>query len=192
MMNERELTDLWTAYVKLTDKITSHGDGVSKMLDGLGERMLMCPAEPRNDSPGCEPGGLIQQAIAVTKGMKRINDLFEMGASNESILTVGLFHEIGKVGTLAEPYFLSEDENWRREKHGSFYKVNDKISRMTVPERSIYLLQNFGITLQEDEFLAVRGPGRQPDWAETRLFPTAEPTLGILLRSARDILVRKL
>lgn len=191
-MNERELTDLWTSYVKLCDKIMNHGDGISSMLETLGERMLMCPAEPRNDSPGCEPGGLIQQAIAVARGMKRINDTFDMGASNESILTVGLFHEIGKVGTLSESYFLNEDENWRREKHGSLYKINDKISKMTVPERSVYLLQHFKVPLQEDEYLAIRGPARLPDWAETRLFPTGEPTVGILLRCARDILVRRI
>ena len=63
MMNERELTDLWTAYTKLTDKITGHGGGIAQMLEALGDRILMCPAEPRNDSPGCEPGGLIRHGL---------------------------------------------------------------------------------------------------------------------------------
>ena len=67
MMNERELTDLWTSYAKLAEKITDHGDGINRMLEDLGDRILMCPAEPRNDSPGCEPGGLVQQAINVAK-----------------------------------------------------------------------------------------------------------------------------
>lgn len=191
MMNERELTELWTSYTKLADKITDHGRGVSLLIEELGDRILMCPAEPRNDSPGCEPGGLVQQAIKVAKAMKRINDAFEMGASTESILTVGLLHEIGKVGSINEPYFLEEEESWRREKLGSFYKPNEQISRMTIPERSIFLLQHFGIKLSDEEFMAIRGPSRPPDWVENRLAPTAEPTLTILLRSARDILIRK-
>lgn len=190
MMNERELTDLWTSYTKLIDKI-DRGEGLTLMMDELGERLLMCPAEPRNDSPGCEPGGLIQQAIIVAKGMKRINDAFEMGASTESILIVGLLHELGKIGNLDEPYFIPEDENWRREKLGAFYKPNERLSRMTIPERSLYLLQNYKVHLTEEEFMAIRGPSRPPDWVESRLAPTAEPTLTILLRSARDILVRK-
>lgn len=191
-MNERELTDLWTSYAKLAEKIGSgRREAIDRMLDYFGERMIMCPAEPRNDSPGCEPGGLVHQAITVAKGMKRMNDTFEMGASVESILVVGLFHEIGKVGSLEEPYFVPEEESWRREKLGSFYKPNERISRMTVPERSIYLLQHFGVNLNEEEFLAIRGPSRPPDWVESRLAPTAEPTLTILLRSARDILIRK-
>ncbi len=190
MMNERELTDLWTSYTKLVDKI-DRGEGLTLMMDELGERLLMCPAEPRNDSPGCEPGGLIQQAIIVAKGMKRINDAFEMGASTESILIVGLLHELGKIGNLDEPYFIPEDENWRREKLGAFYKPNERLSRMTIPERSLYLLQNYKVHLTEEEFMAIRGPSRPPDWVESRLAPTAEPTLTILLRSARDILVRK-
>ncbi len=189
-MNERELTDLWTSYTKLIDKI-DRGAGLTLMMEELGERLLMCPAEPRNDSPGCEPGGLIQQAITVAKGMKRINDTFEMGVSTESILIVGLLHELGKVGNLEDPYFIPEEESWRREKLGAFYKPNEGMSRMTIPERSLYLLQHYGVRLAEDEFMAIRGPSRQPDWVESRLAPTAEPTLTILLRSARDILVRK-
>jgi len=190
MMNERELTDLWTSYTKLVDKI-DRGDGLTRMMEDLGERLLMCPAEPRNDSPGCEPGGLIQQAITVAKGMKKLNDGFGMGASTESILLVGLLHELGKVGNLKESYFVPEEESWRREKLGAFYKPNEGMSRMTIPERSLYLLQHYGVHLTEEEFMAIRGPSRPPDWVESRLAPTAEPTLTILLRSARDILVRK-
>lgn len=192
MMNERELTDLWTSYSKLADKIgNGRHDAVQSMLDDLGERMILCPAEPRNDSPGCEPGGLIQQAITIAKGMKRLNDTFEMGATTDSILLVGLFHEIGKVGSLEEPYFVPEEESWRREKLGAFYKPNERLGRMTIPERSLFLLNHYGVKLTEEEFMAIRGPSRPPDWVESRLAPTAEPTLTILLRSARDILVRK-
>jgi len=191
MMNERELTELWTTYTKLAEKITEHGDGINRMLEDLGERILMCPAEPRNDSPGCEPGGLVQQAITVAKGMKKLNDGFSMGAATESILLVGLFHEIGKIGSLEEPYFVPEEESWRREKLGAFYKPNERLGRMTIPERSLFLLNHYGVKLTEEEFMAIRGPSRPPDWVESRLAPTAEPTLTILLRSARDILVRK-
>jgi len=191
MMNERELTELWTSYAKLAEKITDHGDGINRMVGDLAERILMCPAEPRNDSPGCEPGGLIQQAITVAKGMKKLNDGFSMGTTTESILLVGLFHEIGKIGNLDEPYFVPEEESWRREKLGAFYKPNERLGRMTIPERSLFLLNHYGVKLTEEEFMAIRGPSRPPDWVESRLAPTAEPTLTILLRSARDILVRK-
>ena len=191
MMNERELTELWTSYAKLAEKITDHGDGINRMIGDLAERILMCPAEPRNDSPGCEPGGLIQQAITVAKGMKRLNDGFNMGTTTESILLVGLFHEIGKIGNLDEPYFIPEEESWRREKLGAFYKPNERLCRKTIPERSLFLLNHYGVKLTEEEFMAIRGPSRPPDWVESRLAPTAEPTLTILLRSARDILVRK-
>jgi hypothetical protein len=190
MMNERELTDLWSSYSKLIEKI-DRGEGLGRMMDELGERLLMCPAEPRNDSPGCEPGGLLRQAITIAKGMKRLNDTFEMGTPTASILVVGLLHEVCKVGNLEEPYFVPEEESWRREKLGAFYKPNESISRMTVPERSLFLLQHYDVKLTEDEFMAIRGPSRPPDWVESRLAPTAEPTLTILLRSARDILVRK-
>lgn len=195
MMNEQELSSLWSNFERLTGKIADGSEaketGLSNLLMALGDRLIMCPAEPRNDSPGCEPGGLLSQAIAVAKGMKKINDTFEMGASVSSILLVGLFHEIGKVGSVEESYFIDEDESWRREKLGSFYKPNEKLSRMTVPERSLYLLQYFGVPLSEEEFLAIRGPSKAPDWVENRLAPTAEPTLTILLRSSRDILIRK-
>jgi hypothetical protein len=191
MMNEQELTDIWKSYEKLAMKVGHRSEAIKSLFDNLGERLLLCPAEPRNDCPGCEPGGLLKQAIGITRGMKLLNDTFETAAPIESIILVGLFHEIGKVGSLTEPYFLDEDESWRRDKFGSFYKINDKISKLTVSERSLYLLQHFGVHLSEDEFLAIRGPTRQADWAESRLFPSTDPVLTVLLKSSRDLLVRR-
>lgn len=191
-MNEQEIAEHWKSYEKLAFKINSGDDSIRSMLEALGERIVLCPAEPRNDCPGCEPGGLVRQALAITRGMKLLNDTFEVGVKTESIIIVGLFHEIGKIGTLTDPYYLEEDEAWRREKFGSLYKINDRMTKTNVSERSLYLLQHFGVHLREEEFLAIRGPVRQPDWAESRLFPTTEPKLTVLLKSARDLLIRKI
>jgi len=190
MMNERELTEIWTSYTKLAEKI-GRGDGTSRMLDELGERILMCPAEPRNDCPGCGPGGLVQQAILISKGMKKINDSLSLNVPTESILVAGLFHEVGKIGTIDTPYFLPEEEGWKRDKLGSFYKINDMISKTSVSERSLYLLQHYGVRLDEHEFMAIRGPNRTAEWADSRLFPSQDPMLSVLLKSSRDIFVRR-
>jgi hypothetical protein len=49
----------------------------------------------------------------------------------------------------------SQDE-WRKKNLGEMYEFNKKLSFMSVPERSIKLLVNAGITPTENEWLAIR------------------------------------
>jgi hypothetical protein len=195
MMNEESIKEAWESYLRLVSKIGGdRGAAAVVMVESLEDRLPFCPAEPRTDSPGHYPGGLIEQALVVTKGMKKMNDGFTFDVPTETILIVGLFHEIGKVGSInpPEPYFIDEDSSWHREKLGAFYKHNDRLAKLSVPERSLLMLQHFGVQLTEDEWTAIRGPARQPEWAESRLMPTWEPKVATLLRTTRDILVRKL
>lgn len=194
-MNEESIKEAWESYHRLVGKIAgARGDAALRMVESLEDRLPFCPAEPRTDSPGHYPGGLIEQALVVTKGMKKMNDGFGFDVQSDSIIVVGLFHEIGKVGGISppEPYFIDEDSSWHRDKLGAFYKHNDRLSKLSVSERSLLILQHFGVQLTEDEWQAIRGPQRQPDWAEARLMPTWEPKVSTLLRTTRDILIRKL
>ena len=194
MTNEQQALKLqknWDSYTSLIGKIDDdRKDKVMNMINFLGERLVLCPSDPRTDAPGCKPGGLVEQSLLIAKAMKKLNDTFSFDVSISSILVVGLLHEIGKVGTLESPYFLDEVDSWKRDKLGSLYKVNDSLSKMTVSERSIFLIQYFGIALTEDEYLAIKGSSRNPDWVENRLAPNYEPMISSLLRCARELFIK--
>lgn len=195
MTNEQQLENIekkWNIFNDLIDHLDDDRKAsVKSLVEFFGTRLAMCPADPRHDAPGSYHGGLVAQAILLTKTMKKMKDTFNFDdVENSSIIMVGLFHEIGKVGSLEHEYFLPETDNWRRDKLGARFKVNENISKLTVQERTLFLLQHFGVQLTEDEFLAIRGPVKNHDWIENRLAPTYEPRISVLLRSARDLYVR--
>ena len=79
-----------------------------------------------------------------------------LSVEKNRILKVGLLHDIGKVGSLTEPLYEEQDSDWHREKLGQMYKYNENLERMSTSHRTLWLLQNFGVTLTNDEWLAVQ------------------------------------
>ena len=126
------------------------------MLESLGERLSTCPASSRLDQYSAFPGGLIQHSLDVTSTMRKINESHDLGLSTSSILRVGLLHDIGKVGSTDQDYFILQDSDWHREKLGQMFKFNENLSRMSVSHRSLCLIQQFGITLEPEEWIAIQ------------------------------------
>jgi hypothetical protein len=195
MTNEQQLEMIqkkWNVFNDLIKRIDEDRQPAARQIvEFFGERLATCPADPRHDAPGSYPGGLVSQAIGLTKAMKKMKDTFNLeDVDDGSIVIVGLFHELGKVGTLDQEYFIPENDNWKRQNLGAYYKVNEKISKLSIQERTLFILQHFGLQLTEEEFIAIRGQSKDPGWAEHRLAPTYDPMISVLLRSARDIFVR--
>ena len=144
----------WETYEKLCNKAVKHGMG--DLLEALGERLITTPYSTHEKDGGCYAGGLVENLLETTSKMRKLSAAFDLNIETSSILKVGLLHEIGKVGTVEEDLFVEQDSSWHREKLGQFYKYNDEISKSTTPDRTLFLLQNFGITLTLDEFYAIR------------------------------------
>jgi hypothetical protein len=118
--------------------------------------------------------------------MRKINDSLGFNLSLASILKVGLLHDIGKVGDLENEYFIEQDSDWHIEKLGQVYKFNDKIDKMSISHRSIYILQRFGVTLSKDEWLAIQ-LAQGSHFEENRFYVDNEPTLAILLQISKKV-----
>ena len=183
-----ELQSKWETYDGLLRRLSD--DNLNKMLDDLGERLVMCPASTRTDQYGCEPGGLVEHALRVTSTMRTLNTALESDLSVASILKVGLLHELGKVGDLSKRYFVEQDSSWHREKLGQFYKFNEDLNKMSVSHRTLWLLQHYGVTLSNDEWLAIQlASGFH--FEENRFYVNHEPTLALLLQQAKAVTIHK-
>ena len=122
--------------------------------------------------------------------MRKINESQDLGLSTSSILKVGLFHDIGKVGSTDEDYFISQDSEWHREKLGQMFKFNENLNRMSVSHRSLCLLQEFGVSLTPEEWIAIQiAPGSH--FEENRFYVGHEPTLGVALQIAKSMVIHK-
>ena len=183
-----ELQSRWETYDNLLRRLSDHN--LNKLLDDLGERLVMCPASTRTDQYGCTPGGLVEHAIKVTQTMRTLNSALEMNLSTASIIKVGLLHEIGKVGDLNKRYFIEQDSSWHREKLGQFYKFNESLNKMSVSHRTLWLLQHYGITLDNDEWLAVQlAAGFH--FEENRFYVGHEPSLALLLQQSKSVVIHR-
>jgi hypothetical protein len=108
-----------------------------------------------------------------------MNNSFELGLSREEMVVAGIFHDIGKVGTRSEPYYIPKNSEWHSSK-GIHYEINPFFHSMKVSQLSLALLQENGVKLSSDEFFAIYNFD-QPD---SSLPLGREPALGFALRQA--------
>lgn len=178
----------WEKYEKLCKRLED--ENIDKMIEYLGERLIFCPASTRLSQYNSEPGGLIEHLLNVTVLMKSLSNAAGLDLPMESILKVGLFHDIGKVGDLQNDLFVDQDSSWHREKLGENYKYNEDISKMSISHRTLFLLQHFHIELTREEWVAIQISGGS-HFEENRFYVGSETTLGIIAQKAKSIAIHK-
>jgi len=132
---------------------------VKELFEELGDRYFVAPAALKKDYHSCFPGGLAYHSLNVVKIALKLNEALETDVSNDSIVIVGLLHDIGKIGSVGEnpkPYCKDQESSWHREKLGQLYIYNDELKDgLTVPQRSLRILQAFNVNLSDSEYTAI-------------------------------------
>ena len=80
------------------------------------------------------------------------------GYTKDELIFVALNHDIGKMGFPGEgnEVYLPNDSEWHRKNQGMLFKHNPKIEYMTVTDRALWLLQHFGVSMTQNEFIGLR------------------------------------
>lgn len=132
-------------------------ESVVKMLESVtGELYFAAPASSKTEYHYAWPGGLVAHSINVYKNLRKLNDTFKMEFSEESMLIVALFHDIGKASTsdLSVPNYLPVVEKWKLDR-GNVYDINKDGVYMPNHLRSIFILSQYQISLSAAEFQAI-------------------------------------
>ena len=153
-MDIQRIENNWETFTQVLGRLND--DNIGLMLDSLGERIAACPSSMKVDQPGCHPGGLVENSLEVTSVMRSLNDALDYGYQIQSLIKVGLLHDIGKIGNLEKEYFLPQESEWHREKLGQMFIYNPDLQKMSVTHRTLYILQNFGVSLSEEEWIAIQ------------------------------------
>jgi len=180
--NVEKIQQNWETFDKLCRRLSDHN--LNNLLDSLGERIVMCPASTRLSMGSCYPGGLVQNALGVTATMRKLNDSLDLGVDVSSILKVGLLHQIGKLGDLNGEYYLEQESDWHRERLGEMYKYNEDIQKMSISHRTLFLLQHFGVSLSQEEWIAIQVASGS-HFEENRFYVNSEPSLAMLLQMSK-------
>ena len=185
-INVEDLQKKWEKFDGLCRRLSDHG--LNQLLDDMGQRLVVCPASTKLDQYGASPGGMIDHVLSVTTAMRKLNSAMEWQLPIASIIKVGLLHDLGKVGDLENDYFVEQTSDWHRDKLGQMYKFNEDLNKMAVSHRTLWLLQNYGVQLSNDEWLAIQ-LAQGSHFEENRFYVGHEPTLALALQTAKRLVI---
>jgi hypothetical protein len=136
-------------------------DQLKQLYIDHAERIMLMPASSIDHHHNAFPGGYVDHIIRVVQCAFKLKDLWaSMGANinytDEELAFAAMNHDLGKIGTEEAEQYQPNDSEWHRKNLGKLYKYNSANPFMTVPERSLFLLQQRGIVVSFNEYIAIR------------------------------------
>jgi len=162
-MGKQDTEAQWKLLMSIIDKYieSPRKELLIKMYEELSERVLTAPASSHSERHNCFPGGYIDHVNRVVKCAIKLYDTWtSLGSDNtkytlEEVVFAAINHDLGKIGSKTLEYYIPNDSRWHVER-GQIYKINPKLNFMKVPDRSLFTLQEFGVAVTENEFLAIK------------------------------------
>lgn len=159
MLSQEKINANFVTYCK---KLEKYGCYSEEMMKVIGDKIKNCPFGMNEDSGGAYQGGMIDVVLhSLCKLAHNINELgFGNGDNvNHPLLKVNsnmLFRVLLMQHIAKAEMFVPSSEQWKIKK-GMLYEFNNNLtSTLKLGERSIYLCQKYGITLEEEEYEAMR------------------------------------
>ena len=182
-LTDKQITDNWA---ELQDLISTEftGDRKDKLLAMYAffeERMVIAPASGLEHYHNCFEGGYVDHVLRVILCAKELQKSWDlMGAissdyTTEELMFSALNHDLGKIGDREFPYYIPNPSEWHRKNQGKIYDYHPNLRHMSVPDRSLFLLQDFGIPFTVNEAIAIRCHDGLYDQANEAYFKTYNP-----------------
>ncbi len=157
-------------------------EGILKLMGHMGERLFEAPASSNLNYHNCCVGGLAEHSLRVYKNLTTIAKHFGEELHRDSMIVCALMHDLGKVGSKDEPYYIPKDSEWHNDR-GIMYDHNEKLGFLGGAQRSLRVLAQFDVPLTEDEYKAILIHDGQYI-PENRPYAHKEGRLGLLLHQA--------
>lgn len=152
--------DVFLSYIDkyITEPRTTQ---LKKLYTDHAERIMIMPAAGTDHHHNAWPGGYVDHVMRVIDCALELKTLWiKMGAAinytEEELVFAAINHDLGKMGTEEAEQYLPNDSEWHRKNQGKLYKHNPNNPFMTVPDRSIFLLQARGIQMSFNEYLGIK------------------------------------
>lgn len=149
-----------------------------KLVSDYEDRIALAPASDNVGYHNAFPGGYVEHVMRViemavnyysylkdTVGVEFLNNV-----TLEEVMFAALNHDLGKIGVGDEPYYEVNTSDWHVRNQGKIYKKNNNLVHMSVPDRSVFLLNSYGISFSENEYLAIKIHDGLYDEANTGYF----------------------
>jgi len=170
MLNEKQIQENWEKFMSIIDELGTSNkasdnrwDKLYTFYDKYADIVAMTPASSKLAFHSAYPGGYIDHVLRVLQSTVDMMKLWkkngaEIDFTQEELIMSVLSHDLGKIGDLpnGKEYYIDNDSQWHIEKRGEIYKFNDKLGFMKIQDRSLYILQQLGVELTENEYLAIK------------------------------------
>jgi len=160
MLTPEHIETNWKRFYALCGKLGDRSESVIAMLDELDERLCLCPGSAKRDYHGAFPGGLVDHSLRVLNNLVILNKSYDWRLSKDSMIITALFHDLGKIGMPGKDsdndFYRPQIDTWRKEKMGEEYSYNNALLYMTTPDRTVFVLQHYGVKLSPDEAIAIK------------------------------------
>jgi len=164
MLSAEKIQSNWNRYLtEIENNISKERSSILlPFLKKYEERFMMMPASSKNWHHSAFAGGYCDHVLRV---LDCANSLYEtwtaMGGDTstytlEEMRFAALFHDLGKMGQQEGEYYQPNDSQWHVDKLGQIYKFNTNIPAMKVPERSLFILQEIGCKVTQNEFITIK------------------------------------
>ena len=162
---EAELRANYDKFIQIVKKYFK-GERLEKLLNmysesELGGNLTLSPASGNAGYHNAYPGGYIDHIFNVCKNALKVKELFiQLGGkpdfTDEELIFCALHHDLGKLGTKENLHYIPNDSEWHVKNRGDFYKKNTEDVFMTLTDRTMFTLQNSGITYSESEYFGMK------------------------------------
>jgi hypothetical protein len=134
---------------------------LKQLYEDHAERIALMPASSIDHHHNAFTGGYVDHVIRVIECALQLKQLWSsMGSdinyTEEELVFAALNHDLGKIGTEEAEQYIPNDSEWHRKNLGKLYKYNPINAFMTVPDRSIFLLQQRGISVSYNEYIGIK------------------------------------
>lgn len=164
MLSAEKIQSNWNRYLtEIENNISKERSSILlPFLKKYEERFMMMPASSKNWHHSAFAGGYCDHVLRV---LDCANSLYKtwtaMGGDTstytlEEMRFAALFHDLGKMGQQEGEYYQPNDSQWHVDKLGQIYKFNTNIPAMKVPERSLFILQEIGCKVTQNEYITIK------------------------------------
>ena len=164
MLSAEKIQSNWNRYLtEVKNNISEERSSILiPFLKKYEERMMMMPASSKDWHHSAFAGGYCDHVLRVLDCANSLYDVWTAQGADTSTYTIeemrfaALFHDLGKMGQQEGEYYQPNDSQWHVDKLGMVYKFNTDIPAMKVPERSLFILQEIGCKVTQNEFITIK------------------------------------
>lgn len=182
--NEKQLEENYNKFIEALKK-SFEGDRLEKLLhmysmDELGPNLMLSPASGNVNYHNAYEGGYIDHVMNVARNSLRMMKLYkEAGGiidfTQDELLFAAFHHDLGKLGSKGKVHYVTNPSDWHVKNQGKIYVSNSDLSYLTHTDRTFFLLQEYGIKYNENEYFGIKLTDGMYDEDNVKYFKVFDP-----------------